>query len=269
MPDFSVEAPDEEVFDITKADTVEAIVGRSRPDVVINCAAYNQVDDGERDPRIAFLVNAEGVKHLAEACRETGSFLVHFGTDYVFNGEKGAPYTEEDAPDPINNYGRSKLAGEEILKETLGRFLLFRVSWVFGEGQQNFLHKMLQVAENNEELKVVNDQISIPTSTRDIVTYTMAALKKDLTGMYHLTPSGYASRYEVIDYFFSKRGMAKKLIPVPTDYFPSPAGRPRFSALSNEKLAGDLGVEMPGWKEGVEWYAAASSHPTMDKERRT
>ena len=125
----------------------DTIIAGSRPDVVLNCAAYNLVDDAERDPGPAFAINATGVGLLAAACREAGALLVHYGTDYVFDGQKGAPYTEEDAPCPLNNYGRSKLAGEQILQETLSRFLLFRVSWVFGEGKQNFLYKLLQWAD--------------------------------------------------------------------------------------------------------------------------
>jgi dTDP-4-dehydrorhamnose reductase len=256
-PEFEVEAPDEEEFDITKADAVMRLIGGSRPDVLLNCAAYNLVDDAERDPGPAFAINATGVKHLAAACRETGALLVHFGTDYVFDGQKGAPYTEEDAPCPINNYGKSKLAGEQILQETLNRFLLFRVSWVFGEGKQNFLHKLLQWAEGGRVLRVVNDQVSIPTSTRDIVRLTLSAMQAGLNGAFHMTPSGYASRFEVARYFLTKMGMTNTLMPVSTDYFPSPAKRPRFSALSNAKLAGALGAEIPDWKSGVDWYVDA------------
>ncbi len=177
-PVFEVDAPDETVLDITSIGAVRAVIGvSSRPDVVLNCAAYNLVDDAERDPGPAYAINAGGVEHLAAACREAGALLVHYGTDYVFDGQKGAPYTEEDVPRPINNYGRSKLAGEQILQETSARFLLFRVSWVFGEGKQNFLYKLLQWADDGRSLRVVDDQISIPTSTREIVRLTLLALK--------------------------------------------------------------------------------------------
>ena len=268
VPTFQVEAPDEEEFDITNGDAVKRVIGGMRPDVVLNCAAYNYVDDAERDPRTAFLVNAQGVGHLAAACRETGALLVHFGTDYVFNGQKGAPYTEEDKPDPVNNYGKSKLAGEELLQETLKRFLLLRVSWVFGEGKQNFLYKMLQLAGSNKVLKVVNDQVSTPTSTRDIVTLTLLALDKGLSGIYHLTASGYASRFDVVQYLFLRLRMVNALIPVATDYFPSPAKRPPFSALSNTKLAETLGVEIPAWESGLDWYAEKIAGERAEDARR-
>jgi dTDP-4-dehydrorhamnose reductase len=212
------------------------------------------VDDAERDPGPAFAINATGVGNLAAACRETGALLVHYGTDYVFDGQKGAPYTEGDAPCPLNNYGRSKLAGEQILQEALSRFLLLRVSWVFGEGKQNFLHKLLQWADGGGVLRVVDNQISIPTPTRDIVRLTLLAMHAGLNGIYHMTASGYASRFEVARYFLTKMGVTNTLIPVSTDYFPSPAKRPRFSALSNAKLAVTLGAEIPGWTSGVDRY---------------
>ncbi len=258
-PEFEVKAPDEEAFDITNADAVMRLIGGSRPDVVLNCAAYNLVDEAEKDPGPAFAINATGVGHLAAACRETGALLVHYGTDYVFDGKKSAPYSEEDAPCPVNSYGKSKLAGEQILRETLDRFLLLRVSWVFGEGKQNFLYKLLQWAAGGGPLKVVDDQVSIPTSTQDIVRLTLCAMQAGLTGTFHMTPSGYASRYEVAHYFLTKMGMANTLTPVSTDYFPSPAKRPLFSALSNAKLSGALGAEIPDWKSGVDRYVETHS----------
>jgi dTDP-4-dehydrorhamnose reductase len=212
------------------------------------------VDDAEKDPGPAFAINATGVGHLAAACRETGALLVHYGTDYVFDGQKGAPYTEEDAPCPLNNYGRSKLAGEQFLRETSAPFLLFRVSWVFGEGKQNFLYKLLQWADSGGALRVVDDQVSTPTSTREIVRLTLLALRAGLNGVYHMTASGHASRFEVARYFLTRMGMTNTLIPVSTDYFPSPAQRPRFSALSNAKLGRTLGIRIPDWTSGVDWY---------------
>lgn len=270
-PEFEVEAPDEERLDVTSADAVNNIIAGCRPDVVLNCAAYNLVDDAEKDPGPAFAINATGVGNLAAACREAGALLVHYGTDYVFDGQKGAPYTEEDAPYPLNNYGRSKLAGEQILQEALSRFLLLRVSWVFGEGKQNFLYKLLQWADGGGALRVVDDQVSIPTSTRDIVRLTLLAMHANLSGAYHVTASGYASRFEVARYFLTKMGVTNPLIPVSTDYFPSPAKRPRFSALSNAKLARTLGAGIPDWTSGVDWYierlagsAAASARKALN-----
>lgn len=259
-PEFEVGAPDEESLDITKAGAVRAAIDEYSPDVVLNCAAYNFVDDAERDFETAFRINATGVKNLATACAESKSLLVHYSSDYVFDGTKDAPYTEEDEPDPVNGYGKSKLAGEQLLKESADQFLLCRTSWLFGEGKQNFLYKMLQLSGDNTVLSVVNDQTSIPTSTAEIVRLTLLAINKGLRGIYHLTPSGYASRYEVVKYLLSKLGMKNVVMPVSSDYFPSPARRPRFSVLSNAKLATDLGVTIPHWTEGIDWYAEKLNH---------
>ena len=254
-PVFQVEAPDEEDLDVTDSDAVRRIMALSRPDVVLNCAAYNLVDDAEKEPGPAFAINATGVANLAAASREQGALLVHYGTDYVFDGQKGAPYTEEDTPHPLNNYGRSKLAGEDLLRESLCPFLLLRLSWVFGEGKQNFLYKLLQWADGGGVLRVVDDQISTPTSTSEVVRLTLLAVRANLSGVYHMTPSGYASRYDVARHFLTKMGMTNTIVPIASDYFPSPVRRPRFSALSNEKLADALGVEIPDWKSGVDGYA--------------
>jgi dTDP-4-dehydrorhamnose reductase len=258
-PGFEVEAPEEERLDIGDHAAVRAALEALRPEVVLNCAAYNLVDEAERDPTAAFRVNARGVQHLAAACRETGAVLVHYSTDYVFNGQKKDPYTETDRPDPINNYGKSKLAGEAFLRETTDRFLLFRVSWVFGEGKQNFLYKILQMTGRSEVLRIVDDQVSTPTSAPEIVRLTLLAVDKGLSGMYHLTHGGYASRYEVACYLLRKLGMETKVIPVSSDYFPAPARRPLFSALSNKRLSEDLTVEIPHWKIGIDRYAETLS----------
>ena len=258
-PGFEVEAPEEERLDIGDHAAVRAALEALRPEVVLNCAAYNLVDEAERDPTAAFRVNARGVQHLAAACRETGAVLVHYSTDYVFNGQKKDPYTETDRPDPINNYGKTKLAGEAFLRETTDRFLLFRVSWVFGEGKQNFLYKILQMTGRSEVLRIVDDQVSTPTSAPEIVRLTLLAVDKGLSGMYHLTHGGYASRYEVACYLLRKLGMETKVIPVSSDYFPAPARRPLFSALSNKRLSEDLTVEIPHWKIGIDRYAETLS----------
>ncbi len=254
-PGFTVEAPDEKSFDITNPEAIRNIIAQCRPDVLINCAAYNQVDEAEKNTGPAFAINTTGVGHLAAACKQAGVKLIHYGTDYVFDGEKGTPYTEEDAVSPINKYGESKLAGERLVLQASPSFLLFRASWVFGEGKQNFLYKLLQWAQGGNTVRVVDDQVSTPTSTRQIVRLTLLALQAGLSGLYHMTASGYASRYEIARYFFEKAGLTNEIIPVPTDYFPSPASRPRFSALSNAKLAATLGIAIPDWKQDVESYA--------------
>jgi dTDP-4-dehydrorhamnose reductase len=163
-------------------------------------------------------------------------------------------YTEEDKTNPINNYGKSKLMGEMLLKAETDNYLLFRVSWVFGEGKQNFLYKLSEWAEKNRLLKIVCDQVSIPTYTEDIVKYTILAIDKGLSGTYHLTNSGYASRYEVARYYLSKLNWNGLALPVGSNYFSAPARRPYFSAMSNKKLSDELGVKIPHWTDGIERF---------------
>ncbi len=236
--------------DISNINHVWTVFKQYKPDVVINCAAYNAVDKAEEDYVTAFKVNAFGVKNLACACREHNSFLIHFSTDYIFDGKKeNSPYLEEDTPNPLNNYGKSKLMGELLLKEEMENFLIFRVSWVYGNGKQNFIYKLLQWVKNNEYLKISYDEISVPTSTRTIVNYSLKAFKNGLKGLYHLTNSGYASRYEWAKKVFEIKEIKKFIRPVPSSVFSLPAKRPEFSAMSNEKLSKTLNVEIPTWEE--------------------
>jgi len=247
-------ALDKKTLDITDPESTKKLFSQYNPDIVLNCAAYNFVDRAEEDFDTAYKVNAQGVRNLALACKRNNALLVHYSSDYVFDGKKEDFYTEEDETNPINNYGKTKLLGENFLREDYEKFLLFRVSWVFGEGKQNFLYKLLEWAKKNRVLRVVYDQISIPTYTRDIVNLTMFAVNKGLRGVYHLTNTGYATRYEVARYFLERLGMDNQILPVNSDYFPSPAKRPFFSAMSNRKLANDLNVEIPDWKIGIESY---------------
>lgn len=252
--DHTVAAFDREGLDISDSHVVNDVITEHNPDVVINCASYNLVDKAEEDFDTACGVNAAGVRHLAVACKKRNILLVHYSSDYVFDGTKEDFYTEEDEPNPVSRYGESKLQGEQLLKQEADKFLLFRVSWVFGEGKSNFLHRLSEWARKNRILKIVTDQVSVPTYTEDIVNVTMFALNKGLRGMYHLTNSGYASRYEFARYYIEQMGMDNLVMPVTSDYFTSPAKRPYFSAMSNKKLSQALNVDIPDWKLGVERY---------------
>ncbi len=252
--EYEIKALDREGLDVSDPHAVSEAVSYYRPDVVINCAAYNFVDKAEENFETAFRVNALGPKNLASACKKYDSLLIHYSTDYIFDGTKEDFYTEQDEPNPINFYGKSKLEGEEILKGEMDNFLLFRVSWVFGEGKQNFLYKLKEWAEKQKVVKVVSDQISVPTYTEDIVKATMLAIKEGLRGVYHLTNSGYASRYEVARYFFESLGLNRLILPVSSDFFNAPAKRPYFSAMSNVKLSEGLRLNIPDWREGVDRF---------------
>lgn len=192
--------------DITNTKQVRNVIETYKPDVVINCAAYNLVDKAETEYRKAFEVNSFAVKNLAEICYDHKCLLVHYSTDYVFDGTKEYYYTEEDIPNPLNTYAKSKLMGEDFVKETLDRHLIFRVSWVYGKGKRNFLYKLLQWAKEHDVLKIAVDEFSVPTSTRTIVEVTVKAVEVGLTGLYHLVNSGYASRYEWAKEFLKLKG---------------------------------------------------------------
>jgi len=249
-------APDESLCDITNAGCMRDMVRSSRPDVIINCAAYNLVDRAEQEQGAAFAVNAEGPRILAEAAQDQGALLVHFGSDYVFDGTKeNGLYRESDATNPQNEYGRSKLAGERAVRGILpDRSLVFRLSWVFGEGNQNFIVKLLQWSSSQEYLRVACDEVSVPTWTETVVEATLKALEQGVTGLYHLTNSGYCSRFEWARAVLRQKGIDKFVRPVSMDVFNLPAKRPKFSAMSNHLITDRLNISLPSWEEAVERF---------------
>lgn len=246
-------APDETQCDITNAAGMREIIDSFRPGVIINCAAYNLVDRAEQEQGRAYAVNAEGPRILAEAARDRGAFLLHFGTDYVFDGTKEEDlYHEDDAANPLNEYGRSKLAGEQAVSEVLaGHSLVLRLSWVFGEGQQNFIVKLLQWSRTQEFLRVASDEFSVPTWTETVVDASLKGLERGISGLYHLTNSGYCSRYEWAREILRRKGIVKFIRPVSMDVFDLPAKRPRFSAMGNQLICEELGMTLPSWEEAV------------------
>jgi dTDP-4-dehydrorhamnose reductase len=245
-------APHESELDITDGKNVADAVGACKPGVIINCAAYNLVDKAEVAPAAAFAVNAAGPGNLAQAAARHKAFLVHFGSDYVFDGSKeNGLYTENDAPNPLNEYGKSKLAGEQRVLDGTDQCLVLRLSWVFGPGKQNFIYKLTQWAAGNEFLKIACDEFSVPTSTDTVVDVTLKALDQGLTGRYHLTNSGFCSRYEWARLVFNSLGITKFIRPVSMDAFNLPAKRPKFSAMDNGRIARMLNMPIPVWDEAV------------------
>jgi len=240
--------------DITDKEQVEQMLDVQKPSVLINCAAYNLVDDAEIDRKKAFDINTDAVKTLGLACKPRGIKLVHYSSDYVFDGKKGSPYTEEDAVNPLNAYGLSKYEGECALRAIKADHLVFRTSWVYGEGKQNFLYKLSHWAQKSQEIKVSDDEISSPTWVGDIVPVTLKALEKGISGLYHLTSSGHASRFEWAKAYVKAAGIKVTLDPVPMSSFALKAQRPAFSAMSNEKISKELRYKIPSWQEGVEKY---------------
>ena len=253
-------APEETQLDITNQKIVDNVVASLKPDVIINCAAYNLVDKAEQARDTVFAVNATGPKNIAQAAASQKALLVHFGSDYVFDGRKESGlYTESDPVNPLNEYGRSKLAGEQHVLEELDRCLVLRLSWVFGAGKQNFIYKLTEWARTNEYLKIACDEFSVPTYTGTVVDITLKAIEQGMTGRYHLTNSGFCSRYEWAKQILSAIGMNKFIRPVTMDTFNLPAKRPKFSAMSNSRLADHLDVAIPFWEESVRSFLRESA----------
>lgn len=242
-------------LDIADFKKVKEVVKKYKPNFLLNCAAYNDVDNAENDWQTAYMVNGIGVKYLAMALMERKSILVHFGTDYVFDGNKKEPYTIADEPDPINNYGKSKLLGEKMAQNFCQKHYLIRLSSVFGNNPQaSFPFKLLSWAKEKKELKIVDDQIFSPSYVGDIVKGTLDLIKSGQYGLCHMTNYGYCSRYEWAKYILKKIEWQGKILPVKSDDFPLPAKRPKFSVLDNFPLKNIIGYELPRWEEATDRF---------------
>lgn len=235
-------------LDITHRDEILSALSDISPDIVLNAAAYTAVDDAEKNSDMAMGVNRDGVIFLADFCRSTGARLVHFSTDYVFDGKNPAGYSEKDVPEnSVNVYGASKLAGEQALVDfenfsMKGNFYLVRTSWLFGPHGKNFVQTMLRLAETQPELRVVNDQIGNPTFTLDLADAVFRLLglgessEKYPFGIYHLVNERSASWYEFAQEIFVAAGVSPLVLPVASDAFPRPAARPGCSILQNTQF---------------------------------
>jgi dTDP-4-dehydrorhamnose reductase len=248
-------------LDLTRPPTVIAALDDFRPDIVINTAAWTAVDQAEREPGGAFAVNRDGAGALARLCAARAIALIHISTDYVFNGEKNAPYSETDPPDPLNVYGRSKLEGEQAVMEAGGRHLILRTSWLHSPHEGNFISAMLNAARRRGSVRVVSSQHGSPTSAPHLARaiWTMAArLAADADapgGLFHVANGGVTTwaglAREVFAISAALGGPAAKVEEIDSDDFPATARRPRNSALDCAKLERQWRIRLPGWREGV------------------
>lgn len=228
-------------LDITDKTQVLDRIQKINPDLVINAAAYTDVDGCEDNQELAFHVNGHGPGYLADACNKIGATLVHFSTDYVFDGSK-KEYTEFDTPNPINVYGKSKLLGEQEITENLDNYRIIRTSWLFGKHGKNFVETILKLSHDMDEVKVVNDQFGKPTYTVDIARRLKEIVELE-PGVYHLTNDGVCSWYEFASAFINNA------VPCTSDEFPRKAKRPKYSVLTNTKIE-----PMRHWKEALKDY---------------
>jgi len=229
--------------DITDEAGIRSLFRRLQPSLVINAAAYTDVDGCEDHPDHAFLVNGEGPGYIAGACRKTGASLVHFSTDYIFDGDKEG-YRESDPPHPINTYGQSKLLGEERIRETFDDYRIVRTSWLFGPDGRNFVDTMLRLSKEQEIVRVVDDQVGRPTYTRDLAAKVLL-LADEAPGIYHVTNEGTCSWFEFA------RHIIPNVLPCRSDEIHRKAKRPRCSVLLNTKTA-----PLRHWKEALAEYLA-------------
>ncbi len=248
-----------EVADFNQPDSLAVLLQRIRPDVVVNAAAYTAVDRAEEDQEAAWRANADSPGVLARWCAQEKVPLVHYSTDYVFDGQGQRPYREDDVTAPLGVYGASKLAGEEAIRAAGGRHLIFRTAWVYASHGQNFLRTMLRVGAEREELKVVADQIGTPTPAALIADVTAQAIQHpaELSGTWHLTANGETSWHGFAAAIFAgaqARGLiarAPKVLPITTAEYPTKAKRPAYSRLDTGRLQADLGIVLPDWQEGL------------------
>jgi dTDP-4-dehydrorhamnose reductase len=262
-----IAAIDRETLDLADTAQIRALVRRIQPNVILNAAAYTAVDRAESQPELAMSINATAPRILAEEAFRLNALLIHYSTDYVFNGEKQQPWIETDKPDPLNVYGTTKLAGEQAIQQVGGRFLILRTSWVYGPHGNNFLFTMLRLARERSHLKIVNDQFGGPTTSIELgrVTRTITegilagryGSPNNWAGIYHTTCAGSTTWFSFAKAIFTSAeallgAKQPELVPLATKDYPTPASRPLNSVLSNEKLHNRFCIRLAEWRTALD-----------------
>ncbi|MBE3594373.1 MAG: dTDP-4-dehydrorhamnose reductase [Candidatus Carbobacillus altaicus] len=243
-----------EELDITDMEKVQETFTSIRPDVVLHTAAYTKVDQAEEEIDLAFAVNGWGTRNVAVASEEVGAKLVYISTDYVFDGEKGKPYLEYDRTAPLNVYGASKEIGEQMVRDFHSRFFIVRTSWVYGAYGANFVKTMLRLGKEEPAVRVVNDQTGSPTYTVDLAEALFQLMETEKYGIYHLSNSGACSWYDFAKAIFEEAGMQVTVEPIPTEYFPRPAKRPKYSVMDHMAWRLNGFPPMPHWRDGLKRF---------------
>ena len=265
-------ATDKNEVDITNGDFLRAYIKTMHQnykiDTIINCAAYNDVDKAETEKELCYKLNAEAPANLAIIASEIGATYITYSTDFVFNGmttnylyNESTGYTEEDEPHPLSTYAKAKYEGELLISqimenpENTSRIYIVRTSWVFGKGSMNFVEKIIELSKEKDELKVVDDQVSSPTYSKDLAYFSWEIIKKGLkSGIYHFTNDGIASKYDQAQYILEKISWKGNLVRAKSEEFNLLAERPKFSKLSCKKIKEKLGVSIPSWKDAIDRY---------------
>lgn len=241
-------------LDIRDRSTVATVVREVAPELVINAAAYTDVEAAEDHRDEAFAVNEEGARIVAAAARAAGVPVVYYSTDYVFDGSKGSAYEPDDPIAPMGVYGQSKAAGEAATRDANPNHFIVRTAWLYGPGGNNFVEKILRAAHEKPELKVVEDEVGSPTHTQDLAAATLELVQSQAFGTYHAVNSGWCSRYEFAKAILHEAGLSTPLRPCSSREFPMKAPRPKYSVLSNAKLERATPHKMRSWRQALEAY---------------
>lgn len=240
-------------LDIANPESCEQAFAKIKPDFCINAAAYTAVDKAESEPDKAYLINVNGAKNLAGVCKQYNTVLLHVSTDFVFDGTKDNPYSEEDIPNPTGVYGQTKLDGEKVVQSVFDEYFIIRTSWVYSQFGHNFMKTMLRLATERDSLSVVNDQIGTPTNAVDLA-HALAKIiisNKKAFGIYNFSNEGQCSWYDFAKMIFEINGINIDLKPIPTSSFPTPAKRPAFSVLDKTKIKETFGIKIKNWEESL------------------
>jgi len=263
-----VRALDYPEIDLANRDSLRDSIRANKPEVIVNATAYTAVDRAESESELAYAINAAGPAAIAEEAKSLGAALIHFSTDYVFDGTKGEPYVETDTPNPLSVYGKSKLAGEQAVQSVAehGAYLILRTAWVYSTRRDSFISKVLQWARQNKTLKIVDDQVSNPTWARMLAQATALSLARagnnfypwlaGRKGLYHLAGDGYVSRLDWARQILAldahrEEQVCKEILPALTSDFPTPAQRPLFSALDCDHFTATFGLRLPAWESAL------------------
>jgi len=255
---FDVVSLDIDEWDIADRESGEAIIARERPDALVNCAAMTDVDGCEDRKESAEKVNSGGAAILADICNKYNVRLVHISTDYVFDGTKGLPYSEEDTPNPLSFYGKTKLWGEQHVLAKAPSSLIIRSQWLYGEGGEHFISKVVKAAGERGSIQVVDDQRGSPTYAKDVAGPLAVLIEKGESGIYHISNSGSCTWYELAREVFSTLGMDVQVTPVSSQTLNRKAARPAYSVFDTQKVRRATGIIMRSWQEALKEYLEKS-----------
>ena len=245
---------DIEEMDITDKESVETVIKGNAPEAVIHCAAYTAVDAAEDNVELCRKINAEGTQNIADVCKELDIKMIYISTDYVFDGEGEKPWEPEDERTPLNVYGQTKYEGELAVQNTLDKYFIVRIAWVFGVNGKNFIKTMLNLGKTRDSLTVVNDQFGSPTYTYDLAKLLVDMAETEKYGIYHATNEGICTWYEFACEIFKQAGMNIKVSPVSAAEYPAKAKRPSNSRMSKEKLTQNGFEKLPAWQDALSRY---------------